>query len=294
MKILHINNFEYPDYQSDLLMHGGRTIFGDQYIDSSKATYLYDSFEESKLGTLYGFGFCFSRRLNDIDIDRENLLEKIKDRYFDFIFFGSIHRNRTYLDEVLKIYPKERIVFIDGEDEPDRIIWDLTERGLYFKRELIYDNKNLHPIGFGIPEELIVDDKYKKSKLISDLSMAEIGYSFGPNQEKEYLDNFRKSFFSRTIKKAGWDSFRNYEIVASGSLPLYKDYDNIPKLTMNHWDKDLLRESFDLFWKFDLSDHRRSSSPGLEQYDNLRVEFLKVARQKLTTKSILNNILEKL
>lgn len=300
MKILHINNFNPPegstnfgDYQNDFVFHGGRSLFGENYIDLSKATYLLKTFDKTT-GGLYGNGFGYTRLLDDIHIDRENIVEKIKDRYFDFIIFGSIHRDQTYLSEVLKYYPSNKIVFIDGEDETDKIIWNLTEKGIYFKRELIYDNKNLHPIGFGVPEDLIVSEESTKEKLVSNLSMYEIGYSYNSSQEQEYYDEFKKSYFARTMKKAGWDSFRNYEIVASGALPLFKDYQNIPPLTMAHWDKKLLKESYDLFWKFDISNSGRSSSPGLSDYELIRKEFLKNTKEKLTTKAIFNNILEKL
>jgi hypothetical protein len=300
MKILHINNFNPPigsntfgDYQNDFVFHGGRSLFGEDYIDSSKATYLLKTFD-STTGGLYGNGFGFTRRLDDIEIDRENILEKIRDRYFDFVIFGSIHRDQTYLSEVLKSYPSNKIVFIDGEDHTDMILWGLTEKGIYFKRELIYDNKNLHPIGFGVPEDIIVDEEFTKNKLVSNLSMYEIGYSYNVNQEDEYYNEFKRSFFARTMRKAGWDSFRNYEIVASGALPLFKNYQDIPPLTMVHWDKNLLKESYDLFWRFDLSGENESFFPNIDDYKSIRKEFLKMTKERLSTKSIFNNILEKL
>ena len=38
-----------------------------------------------------------------------------------------------------------------------------------------------------------------------------------------------KSWFGLTSKKGGWDSLRHYEIMASGSLLLFRDYDKKPE-----------------------------------------------------------------
>ena len=38
------------------------------------------------------------------------------------------------------------------------------------------------------------------------------------------------SWFGLTSIKGGWDSLRHYEILASGTLLLFRDYDNKPEL----------------------------------------------------------------
>ena len=39
-----------------------------------------------------------------------------------------------------------------------------------------------------------------------------------------------RSWFGLTCMKGGWDSLRHYEILASGSCLLFRDYDRKPKL----------------------------------------------------------------
>ena len=39
-----------------------------------------------------------------------------------------------------------------------------------------------------------------------------------------------RSWFGLTCKKGGWDSLRHYEILASGSCLLFRDYDKKPPL----------------------------------------------------------------
>jgi len=55
-------------------------------------------------------------------------------------------------------------------------------------------------------------------------------YPYTWRQEKEYYEDMQRSWFGLTCKKGGWDSLRHYEIMAAGSLLLFKEYDKKPKL----------------------------------------------------------------
>ena len=48
--------------------------------------------------------------------------------------------------------------------------------------------------------------------------------------EEEYYDDLSSSWFGLTCKKGGWDCLRHYEIMAAGSLLLFKDYDKKPPM----------------------------------------------------------------
>jgi hypothetical protein len=50
------------------------------------------------------------------------------------------------------------------------------------------------------------------------------------NNEEDYFEDMSKSWFGLTSKKGGWDSLRHYEIMASGSLLLFRDYDKKPEI----------------------------------------------------------------
>ena len=65
-------------------------------------------------------------------------------------------------------------------------------------------------------------------------------YKFGPNQEKEYLQNYRDSFFSHTRKKGGWDCLRHYEILANGCIPIFPELEKCPSTTMTTFPKQLV------------------------------------------------------
>jgi hypothetical protein len=287
MKILYVNNFKGVDYLNDLIFHGGRKLFGENLIESNHAYYMYDNLNPNDRNQLYGHGFTVTSNLAMINIDRNNLSEKISDHYFDLIFYGSIHRDNTYLDLVLKSYKKNEIIFLDGEDELD-VIEPLTHKGIYFKREMIeYNYKNpTIPISFAFPEELLIVEEPKKEQLLAKLTTAENGYLF--YDQNEYYNEFKKSYFALTKKKAGWDCMRHYEIILNGALPLMKDFHELPKLTMVHWDRNLLKESIELFWSYRMENRQDN------YYNEIRSKFIEHAKKDLTTKAMFNYILEKI
>jgi hypothetical protein len=114
MKVLHINHFSAPDYLNDMLLHGGKSVFGgENYIESSPAPFMYQGYPNIK--QLYGKGFTLYCRLPTPPqyFSELDLLQRIRDRYFDIIVYGSVFRNLQYWELVEKCYPKNRIVVID-------------------------------------------------------------------------------------------------------------------------------------------------------------------------------------
>ena len=236
IKILHVNNFGFMDYMNDMVFHGGRSLLGENYYESNCASYMYKSFLPNK-ESLYGRGFSLSCRLDDPKkvLANESIEEKIKDKYFDLIVYGSATRCKSFLDLVKKVYKKNEIVFIDGEDTTD-ISWDLCEIGTYFKRELINQTHCVHPINFSIPKELFVGKK-KKLKLHSDIQ-PDASYAF--DNEEDYHLNYASSFFANTKRKSGWDCMRHQEIIANYCFPYFEDLQNCPDGTMTFFPKKLV------------------------------------------------------
>ena len=100
---------------------------------------------------LYGKGFTLSGLLsNRSKLDRSRIRERILAKEFDCIIYGSVKRSTDYLSEVLSCYPREKIVFCNGEDDT-WIDKELVALGIYFKRELV--STRAIPISFAIPEE---------------------------------------------------------------------------------------------------------------------------------------------
>lgn len=240
-KFLHINHFGYPDYQNDMVFHGGRSLYGTDYVESHRANYMYKSYAPNK-SSLYGRGFTLYCRLDDVVPDNSDLEAKIADRYFDYIVYGSVFRCRDYWDLVTKVYPRDRIILIDGEDHTG-IFWDMAAKGTYFKRELINTDLHIHPIGFGIPKELISHGT-KKTKEFAYIDPNDRKTYIYDNEESYYQD-YRESYFAWTQKKAGWDCLRHYEILMNGCFPAMRNIHQMPFRTMTAFPLFIVRDYFD-------------------------------------------------
>jgi hypothetical protein len=228
MKILYINS-NTPDYLSDSLFHGFYNLFDEDFI------YLHDydgMFVDNydfikhypKHFTLYGNLIKKYNNNNDIEY-------KIRKHYFDFIIYGNIRRHNDYLNLVIQHYKKSEICFIDGEDRCG--ISELYDpKIIYFKRELCLDIenfpfKNIYPISFSIPKEKIINYIPIKEKMISNIIPGDLS-SYIYNNELDYYNEYRKSYFAITKKKAGWDCLRHYEILMNYCLPYFENLEECP------------------------------------------------------------------
>mgnify|MGYP001253560207 CR=1 FL=1 len=243
LKILYLTNHQsllkqFNDYLSNLLLHGLREHFDRDVIDFPGSWYLYDD-ESKKKGldnnNLWGKGFTIIDILNNYDaIDRKDIEKKIQKKYFDLIIYSSARRSKPFLDDVIKF--NNKVIFIDGEDD-QFIDENLNKIGLYFKRELIKDQKNLLPIQFAIPKEKILREVNTKPKnLLAPLIPGRLN-TYIYNNEIDYYKMYQESIFALTYKKSGWDTLRHYEILMNGSLPIFLDIENCPVNTMKYFPK---------------------------------------------------------
>lgn len=237
MRLLYISAAEGADYQCDMLFHGLRTLLGDDVVDIHRLWFMYaDTFKDdpASRNKLYGMGFSVYGLLgDDAAVDRDDIAAKIRSRYFDGVIFGSIHRCQMFLDEVLDAYAPQDILFIDGEDYPRQMFWPLLYRGLYFKREQDGGQHGTQPIQFAIPEEKIAAGSVKTQlgAFIDPRDRSTYIY----DNETDYYDDYRRSCFAVTMKKAGWDCLRHYEIMANRCVPVFLDLDKCPPQTMVHF-----------------------------------------------------------
>ena len=79
------------------------------------------------------------------------------------------------------------------------------------------------------------------------------------------------------MRKKGWDCLRHYEIIASGSVPFFEDYESIPKFTMFNYPKTLQKKANDLYLKTLKND--KMPQDDLENYVNCQKEFEKSLRE---------------
>ena len=88
MKVLFISKADLPDFQSDMVFHGLRSLLGADCIDANHMWYMYSDTMEAywntrvpNNGKSYGNGFTLYGLLENIDIDRNDIHTKIKDKY---------------------------------------------------------------------------------------------------------------------------------------------------------------------------------------------------------------------
>jgi hypothetical protein len=286
MKILYITNHIdiakasggfINDYQNDLVFYGLRELFGDDVVDSTQIVSLYKEYENKIHPQHLWGGMTTFWLIEENNIDRIDIEEKIKDKYYDLIIYGAIKRCKNYYDLVSKVYPLNKIILIDGNDEPE--LDPLYTKHLYFKRELQEKHPNLLPITFCIPTcKLSTPIKNKTQEYATCIPGQPETYLF--KDEKSYYEDYQKSYYGVTMKKAGWDAMRHYEILGNYCLPYFIGLEDCPESTLANLPKDLLLEGRNLVKNFDES-----------KYFIILNEVFEYTKNNLTTKNIANYIL---
>ncbi len=197
MNILFLTPTE-EDYLSDTILHGLKSLDGVNVVDYPKRDILYSNYGQDAIQKLYGRGFSVYGLLEDIPVDRNRIIEKIRSRFFDLIVFGSICRQFGWFYQLLPLLHLQRTIILDGEDSPRvypasgewwrRYYYWFTprvhNRFLYFKREWTPHSRfslicrflpngflrrfpyarKLRPINFSIPREKIISQIPEKLK----------------------------------------------------------------------------------------------------------------------------------
>jgi len=122
VKILLLHGNEANNYMADMLFVGLRRILKENIVDEKKPIWVYKSYT----GGSYGKGFTYTKRLDDMDIDRNNIEDKIKNKFFDYIIYrksggdegelGDCRKKMEHWDLVEKTYNSNEIVFLYGGD----------------------------------------------------------------------------------------------------------------------------------------------------------------------------------
>lgn len=249
--------------------------------------FMYNTLIEEERQYIYGKGFTLYGLL-DSSIkcvpEPSEIENKIKERYYNYIIFGSSTRDLSYLDIVLTNYYSNEIAFVDGEDVT-RVNLKLLNSGTYFKRELSEKVKGVYPISFAIPAQKIISHVPEKSKHWGINYPGKLStYIF--DTEDEYVKDYQTSFYAVTFKKAGWDCLRHYEIIANGCLPYFTDIFNCPENTMHNYPKAIVRELCEKI--------KNSTLIGVAEYQNYVNILLDYCRKKLTTIVLANYVIDTL
>ncbi len=286
MRILYVTNHIsianasggfISDYQNDLVFYGLRELYGDDVVDSTQIISLYKEYENKIHPRHLWGGMTTFWLIGDNNIDRTNIEQKIKDQFYDLIIYGSIKRCKDYYDIVSKHYPDDKVILIDGNDESE--LDPLYKKHLYFKRELVNEYPNLKPITFAIPTpKLSQPNKNKSQEYATCIPGQPETYVF--KEEQPYYEDYQKSYYGVTMKKAGWDCMRHYEILGNYCMPYFTDLEDCPKDTLSSFPKKLLLEAKELANNFDE-----------QKYYVILDKIFEHTKQHLTTKSLAKYIL---
>lgn len=262
MKILYISpnqrTSQFPwliDYQNDSLLTGLKELYGDDVVDCNRRHNLYTDYSDADVAHEYGKGFTFTRLFEDDNVDRTDITKKIRHKYFDYVIYGSVWRNTDHFELVSEHYEGNKVIFVDGEDSP-KLSPMIKEKGLYAKREVQLEHNpefNEHlwkvfPIQFAFPTSKVNINRKKDKKLAHSDPRDRSTYIF--KNENDYYQDYQFSKYAYTMKKAGWDALRHYEIMANGCVPIFFDLFNCPRHTMYRFPKSLLIK-FDYFYHND-------------------------------------------
>lgn len=231
-----INPQQQGDYLELSLIHGLRSVLGDNFVEYPKKKILYGDFSATPKESLHGKGFTYcTSPIQDVTYDRDNI--KVGD--FDVVIVGSGPCYGEQYDEI----KHSNIWYTDGHDlygtgtrmiqyNGDSIIGcKYTEK--CFKRELVESFPTVYPTGFGIPKNKIRPINFDiKNKLIQTTAPSNScfyensAYKF--QTEEDYYQDMSESWFGLTCSKGGWDCLRHYEIMACGALLLFRDFNLKP------------------------------------------------------------------
>ncbi|MFM1755248.1 MAG: hypothetical protein RL621_132 [Bacteroidota bacterium] len=297
MKILYIGtDVETPahplvDYQNDCLLIGLKELYGDDVVDVNRRKHLYADYPAELVPNNYGKGFTVTRCIEEDNADRTDIENKIKSKYFDYVVYGSVWRNTDYLKLVLDNYDRNKIAFVDGDDQT-KFNHVVKHGTLYFKRELMYENNmefeqyfgNVIAIGFAFPTKKLKFGEKKTQFMSQSIPGNPRTYVF--DNEQDYYADYQKSQFGITKAKAGWDCLRHYEIMGNGCMPLFENIHECPRHIMMHVPKALLTKI--MFW------HVNDQKWLMREYNYYLDELQKYVVKFCTTEAVAKRFVSKL
>lgn len=102
----------------------------------------------------------------------------------------------------------------------------------------------IYPISLGIPSHLVQANVPAKDRdFATDTSQGTASYQFQSDQQSAYYADYQRSWLGLSCRKGGWDCMRHLEIMANGCLPYFQGGNDIPRFTMTHYPKDVIRKT---------------------------------------------------
>ena len=113
-----------------------------------------------------------------------------------------------------------------------------TRENIYRIAHECHNKFGIWPIGLSSPQSCELESSTDRSQIISSI-VPGLPYSF--ENEEDYYNEYKKSYYALTHKKGGWDCYRHIEIFLNGAIPLMPDAFEIPEYSMVHYPKRTLR-----------------------------------------------------
>jgi hypothetical protein len=210
-----------------------------------------------KTNGMYGMGYTITKKVplkykNAVVVHEDYIEELLSQKTMDLIVYASIRRKFRpphrrlewkhpkqpcdFFHIVTKYYPKEKIIAFEGEDD-NNFLEEVIDKVTYYKRELLpQDIHKAHPVSFSFPSYWSPTEEYlEKNKvyILAEYNPNNPGKKF--ETEQEYYKQYSKALFGYTMKKAGWDCLRHYEILGAGALPYFENIEEKPETIMSTW-----------------------------------------------------------
>lgn len=148
---------------------------------------------------------------------------------------------------------------------------------------------SVYPISFSINNTKILDKVPAKTKLLAFIEPGNLKTYIYDNEE-DYYNDYKNSFFALTKKKAGWDCMRHYEILANGCIPLFLDLQNCPTNIMTHFPKEIVLEAEKLYFSMKKTGLNSEDMTLCYKYIEKLLEY---TRNNLSNQAMAKYILEK-
>lgn len=318
IKILFIADNSGIDYQCHCLFHGLHELKGIIVYTLNEQSFMYTDYPVSERGKLYGMGFSISCRISPekrIIHEQEIAIDNIKRHFYDIVIYGGINRCLDLWDEIKASYSKNEIICIEGSDfmHPylnlklnigssilkyignkkaiDVCQWVKATKDTYYEclRHAILFKRELHenyvgecmPINFAIPKENIVEKVPSKSKTMAYIVPGKIE-TYIYKTEEDYYKGYQDAYWGTTIKKAGWDCLRHYEILCNGCIPYFPNIDKCPNTIMVNFPKKIISYTNGLY------EHGVTGGEEIDYYCQLLLDY---TRSYLTTEQLAKYVL---
>ena len=172
-KILLLTNNNL-NYSMATLSIGLRKLLDNNFVDYPKYTHIYNTSINYNISIL-----------EDNNIDRNDIHNKISNKFYDFIIMGSLGPDDMNIDYFFNTYKglgnynKNELIFIFGGDRPFNMsvksdtlnyIKKLHNRGICFVRELNYTNNEFSDLSWVEYANKMRRDWNKKIKLIDNIN----------------------------------------------------------------------------------------------------------------------------